>query len=163
MFSEYCSRPNEFLLKSSNIFRFQTYAGFGKQIDSSKKTKKAKKAAKADKPYVAIGPPSAGTTSPSITNVKLNDPSNPEYDDQGYTLYSDEKTGQKSRVFEALVDYPCDFTMKIVGANEGQFVTDIVSVVAEACDVDDPKLIPHSTRAMGKWTSVTVKVRVVNV
>ena len=138
---------------------YELYIGFGKKTDtSSKKTKKAK-AKKADKPYVAIGPPESGAKAPSITNVKLNDPSNPEYDDQGYTLYSDEKTGEKSRVFEALVDYPCDFTMKIVGANEGQFVSDIVSLVAEACHVDDPKRIPHSTRAMGKWTSVTVKVR----
>lgn len=61
------------------------------------------------KPFVGIGPP-------------LNDPTKPEYDDQGYTLYADEKTGAKSRVFEALVDYPCKFTMKIVGADEGNFV-----------------------------------------
>ena len=61
------------------------------------------------KPFVGIGPP-------------VNDPTKPEYDDQGFTMYTNEVTGKKSRVFEALVDYPCKFTMKIVGANEGNFV-----------------------------------------
>ena len=107
------------------------------------------KKAPATKPFVAIGPP----------DTRLNDPSKPEYDDQGYTLYADEKTGKKSRVFEALVDYPCDFTMKIVGANEGTFVQEIVAVVAEACAVE-ADAVPHTTRAMGKWTSVTVKAPV---
>ena len=41
---------------------------------------------------------------------------NPEYDDQGYTLYANEETGEKQRVFEALIDYPCEFKMKIIGA-----------------------------------------------
>ena len=135
--------------------------GFGKNLDhsksSSKKDSKKIEMKKSEKPYIAIGPPDTQQQ----PNKLLNDPSNPEYDDQGYTLYADEKTGKKSRVFEALVEYPCDFTMKIVGANEGPFVSDIVSVVAEACGVDDPSKIPHTTRAMGKWTSVTVKVRVV--
>ncbi|KAL3919539.1 MAG: hypothetical protein SGARI_007183 [Bacillariaceae sp.] len=80
-------------------------------------------------------------------------------DDQGYTLYTNEETGEKARVFEALVEYPCEFTMKIVGANEGSFVEDILAVVADACEskVSD---ISHSTKAMGKWTSVTVKAPV---
>jgi putative lipoic acid-binding regulatory protein len=98
------------------------------------------------KPFVGIGPP-------------LNDITKPEYDDQGYTLYADEKTGKKSRVFEALVDYPCKFTLKIVGANEGTFVQDIVAVVAESCQVEVEK-VEHSTRAHGKWTSVTVQAPV---
>ena len=146
-------------LKNSTLtftLSFVQKLGFGKI--SKKSIKGAKKKAE-EKPYIAVGPPDKNTSvAAANTNKQLNDPSNPEYDDQGYTLYADEKTGKKSRVFEALVEYPCDFTMKIVGANEGPFVSDIVSVVAEACDVDDPKLIPHTTRAMGKWTSVTVKV-----
>jgi putative lipoic acid-binding regulatory protein len=110
----------------------------------------AKKPAASKKPFVAIGPQAA-------EDKPLNDPTNPEYDDQGYTLYADEKTGKKTRVFEALVDYPCDFTMKIVGANESKFVEEIVAVVAESCETD-PGRIPHSFRSVGKWTSVTVKV-----
>ena len=113
----------------------QAGQGFGKKSAST---------AKNSKPYVAVGP-------------KLNDVTKPEYDDQGYTLYADEQTGEKSRVFEALVDYPCDFTLKIVGANEGAFVEEMVAVVAESCDVET---VEHSVRAIGKWTSVTVQAPV---
>lgn len=122
--------------------------GFGKTTPGPVKSKPAKK------PYVAIGPQSAA-------DKPLNDPTNPEYDDQGFTLYSDEKTGEKSRVFEALVNYPCDFTMKIVGANEGAFVEEMVAVVAESCETE-PSKVNHTTRAMGKWMSVTVKAPVKN-
>lgn len=98
------------------------------------------------KPFIGVGPP-------------LNDPTKPEYDDQGYTLYADERTGEKSRVFEALVDYPCKFTMKIVGANEGLFVEEMVAVVAETCKVEIDE-VDHSTKTMGKWMSVTVEAPV---
>lgn len=101
---------------------------------------------KNDKPFIGIGPP-------------LNDITAPEVDDQGYTLYADERTGQRSRVFEALVDYPCEFTMKIVGANEGTFVEEMVAVVAESCRVEIAA-IRHSVRENGKWTSLTVEAPV---
>ncbi len=85
----------------------------------------------------------------------MNDINNPEFDDQGYTLYADEETGEKKRVFEALVDYPSIFRMKIIGANESTFASEMVQIVAESCSVsvDDVK---HTTRANGKWLSVTV-------
>lgn len=118
----------------------QAGQGFGK--NSKAKSKESKD----EKPFVAIGPP-------------VNDVTKPEYDDQGYTVYTNEQTGEKSRVFEALVEYPCDFTMKIVGANEGAFVQEMVGVVAEACNVDT---VPHSVKENGKWTSITVKAPVQN-
>jgi putative lipoic acid-binding regulatory protein len=118
--------------------------GFGKIKGEDKKPTASKK------PFVAVG-------QQAPEDKPLNDPTNPEYDDQGYTLYADEKTGKKTRVFEALVDYPCDFTMKIVGANEGTFVEEMVAVVAESCETE-PDRIEHSFRMVGKWTSVTVKV-----
>lgn len=62
-------------------------------------------------------------------------------------------------MFEALVEYPCDFTLKIVGANEGFFVEEILAVVAEVCEAE-PGRINYRTKAMGKWTSVTVKAPV---
>jgi putative lipoic acid-binding regulatory protein len=107
--------------------------------------------AKSSKPFVGIGPP----------DKPLNDVSNPEYDDQGYTLYVDEKTGKKTRVFEALVEYPCAFTMKIVGAKEGTFVEDIVQIVADSCE-EDVETIKFSTKVLGKWTSITVEAPVKN-
>ena len=123
------------------------------------------------KPYIGIGEPDEPTPP-----KKINDVTKPEYDDQGYTLYTNEETGEKDRVFEALVEYPCDFSLKIVGANEGTFVDDILQVVADACggggggggdDNDDNRLspaemIPHKTRVNGKWISVTVEAPVQN-
>ena len=87
----------------------------------------------------------------------LNDIQNPEYDEQGYTLYADETTGEKKRVFEALVEYPSIFKMKIVGQDDESesFAPEIIEVVAESCGVEYTK-IKHSKRQNGKWTSVTV-------
>jgi len=126
----------------------QGFAVSNKNTNQSKNQNNSKtNTNKNNKPYVGIGPRS------------LNDPTKPEYDDQGYTLYANEETGEKSRVFEALVDYPCDFTLKIVGANEGSFVQEMVAVVAESCNVTVEK-VPHSVRALGKWMSVTVQAPV---
>ena len=117
--------------------------GFGKM--------QSKLPAKSAQPFVGIGPP----------DRPLNDVTNPEYDDQGYTLYADEKTGKVSRVFEALVEYPCTFTIKIVGAKEGTFVEDIVQIVADSCQ-EEVHTIEYTTKVMGKWTSVTVEAPVKN-
>jgi putative lipoic acid-binding regulatory protein len=118
-------------------------AGFGKINEAVSSNPSSKK------PFTAVGPP----------DKPLNDVTKPEYDDQGYTLYADESTGKKSRVFEALVDYPCDFTMKIVGMKEGSFVEEMVALVAEACETE-PSNVPYSTRAVGKWTSISVNAPV---
>lgn len=77
--------------------------GFGKPQNSSSSST-VKKEKPTTKPYVAIG-------QPDNKQQPINDPSKPERDDQGYTLYTDTETGKKSRVFEALVDYPSIFTM----------------------------------------------------
>ena len=93
----------------------------------------------------------------------LNDVRNPEYDENGYTLYADETTGEKKRVFEALVEYPSVFKMKIVGKDdeEESFAPDIVGVVAKSCGVET-SMVKHSKRKNGKWTSVTVHAPVKN-
>lgn len=127
------------------LFHFTTLngnllLGFGKPPNKKQES---------SKPFVSIGP----------QDPVINDPTKPEFDDQGYTLYTDQETGKKSRVFDALVDYPCEFTMKIVGANEGLFVEEIVAVVAEACE-SEPGKISYRTKAVGKWTSVTVQAPV---
>ena len=70
-------------------------------------------------------------------------------------MYADEETGKKSRVFEALVDYPCNFKLKIIGANEGTFASEMVQVVADSCNVDVSE-VKHTERMNGKWVSVTV-------
>ena len=93
----------------------------------------------------------------------LNDIQNPEYDENGYTLYADETTGEKKRVFEALVEYPSIFKMKIVGQDDESesFAPEIVEVVAASCGVEQTS-IKHTKRQNGKWTSVTVHAPVEN-
>ena len=154
--------------------------GFG-IVNPSNNTKKKKKknnvvklgsfSSSKNKPYIAIGPETTSSSSSSTTGGQqeqerptgrlLNDPSKPEYDDQGYTLYANEVTGKKSRVFEALVEYPCDFTIKIVGANEGNFVQEMIAIVAESCHVTIDQ-VPYSIRTASgqKWLSVTVQAPV---
>ena len=124
-------------------------SGFGKQPAKAKGSpgKPVRKVSMdGKKSFVQLGKP-------------LNDVNNPEYDDQGYTLYADEETGEKKRVFEALVEYPCKFTMKIVGANEGAFAAEMVQVVAESCEVEVED-VENSVKVNGKWTSVTVQAPV---
>ena len=138
--------PSLTSLLSSPIYSI----GFGKPSSSLQQQQRNKKSSSS--PYVGIGPPD---TPPR----RINDVTKPEYDDQGYTLYQNEETGEKKRVFEALVDYPCRFTMKIVGAKEGAFVEEMVDLVAETCHVTADQ-VSYSTKEMGKWTSVTVEAPV---
>lgn len=102
------------------------------------------------KSFVGIGKP-------------LNDVQNPEYDENGYTLYADETTGEKKRVFEALVEYPSIFKMKIVGQDDEKesFAPEIVEIVAKSCGVEE-SMVKHTKRKNGKWTSVTVHAPVKN-
>lgn len=122
--------------------------GFGKPQQQQASVQRD---AATNKPYIGIGPPPP----------RRNDVTKPEYDEQGYTLYADEQTGERSRVFEALVDYPCDFTLKIVGAQDATFVSDMVAIVARTCETTE-SAIQHSTKHNGKWTSVTVQAPVQN-
>eukprot|EP00593_Proboscia_inermis_P011011 CAMPEP_0171323672 /NCGR_PEP_ID=MMETSP0816-20121228/115721_1 /TAXON_ID=420281 /ORGANISM="Proboscia inermis, Strain CCAP1064/1" /LENGTH=202 /DNA_ID=CAMNT_0011822439 /DNA_START=547 /DNA_END=1155 /DNA_ORIENTATION=+ len=115
--------------------------GFGKRNSAQPITKEAD--------YVAIGKP----------DRKLNDVNNPQFDDKGYTLYADENTGKQTRVFEALVEYPCEFQIKIVGANDGTFVTDMIALVAESCGVKSDA-VSWTERLNGKWVSITVNAPV---
>lgn len=119
--------------------------GFGKTNEKNQPVASIQRDS-SSKPYVGIGP-------------VLNDVTKPEYDDQGYTLYADEETGKRSRVFEALVDYPCLFTIKIVGATEGGFLQDMLSIVATTCG-KETDAIQHSVKRNGKWTSITVEAPV---
>jgi len=89
---------------------------------------------------------------------RLNDVRNPEYDEDGYTLYADENTGARRRVFEALVDYPSVFEVKIIGRDEideAKFAPEMVNLVAGCCGVDG-SMVHHTERRAGKWTSVTI-------
>jgi len=119
------------------------FKGFGKSTASPQQSFVTKvNTPGSKKPFIGIGKP-------------LNDINKPEYDDQGYTLYADEETGEKSRVFEALVEYPSIFKLKIIGVNESSFSTEMIQIVAETCQVEAGR-IKYTERVNGKWLSVTV-------
>jgi putative lipoic acid-binding regulatory protein len=122
--------------------------GFGKSISQQGPKLINTSNTPGKKSFVGIGKP-------------LNDINNPEYDDQGYTLYADEETGKKQRVFEALIEYPCEFKLKIIGLNEGTFAEEMVQVVADCCNVQSDS-VKFTERQNGKWTSVTVFAPVEN-
>lgn len=145
-------------------------AGFSedmfKDILKSTKVKRSPKGFSKSTPTTDHVAPSTIATSPTDASGKssfvgigkpLNDVQNPEYDEQGYTLYADETTGKKERVFEALVDYPSVFKMKIIGKDDEEetFAPGLVQIVADSCGVD-VSMVKHSKRKNGKWTSVTV-------
>lgn len=44
-----------------------------------------------------------------------------------------ERTAEKA--FEYLVDYPCEFQIKVIGINEGNFADDIAATVSAVCEV----------------------------
>lgn len=121
--------------------------GFGKS-NSNQKIINTRAAKAGTKSFVGIGKP-------------VNDINKPEYDDQGYTLYADEETGEKKRVFEALIEYPSVFKIKIIGANESTFAIEMVQIVADSCGVPASE-IKYLEREKGKWLSVTVDAPVQN-
>lgn len=140
----------EQIIKKTQVSRSGGGKGFGAAADFAAPSIIQTTAADRKDSFVGIGKP-------------LNDIQNPEYDENGYTLYADETTGEKKRVFEALVDYPSVFKMKIVGKDDppGTFAPEMVSVVAESCGVD-VSMVKNTQRKKGKWTSVTVHAPVKN-
>ena len=77
----------------------------------------------------------------------------PSSSSDGYTMYTDPKTGVTSRVFDALVEYPSTFTIKVVGLNVNGFASEIENIINEVARVDGVKV-----KVNGKWCSLTCRV-----
>ncbi|GMI23798.1 hypothetical protein TeGR_g9816 [Tetraparma gracilis] len=73
-------------------------------------------------------------------------------------MYTDPSTGAQSRVFDALVSYPSEFTLKIIGSGE-TFVKDMLALLNEHSNggVTESKV---RRTANGKWESITATVMV---
>ena len=71
----------------------------------------------------------------------------------------EEKHGAK--VFEKLVEYPCEFTIKVIGKHEDSFAGDMVGYISKTVDVA-PEKIKFTTTPSGKgtYTSVTIEAPV---
>ncbi|CAM9237921.1 unnamed protein product [Ectocarpus fasciculatus] len=67
------------------------------------------------------------------------------------------------RAFEYLVDYPCEFEIKVIGINEGSFADDIAATVSAVCEVEtsDVRFTVRDTTS-GRYQSITVHAPVKN-
>lgn len=72
-----------------------------------------------------------------------------------------ERSPEPKRPLDELVDFPCVFTFKIVGLNEGDFLDDICATVAESLNTASRHL-KTSFRDRGKYRSITLRVPVNN-
>ncbi|CAM9315114.1 unnamed protein product [Ectocarpus sp. 12 AP-2014] len=66
------------------------------------------------------------------------------------------------QVLDALVEYPGSFDLKIIGVDDDTFVSDIRKAVAGCLTNGEDNVVKCSTREKGKYTSITLKVRVEN-
>lgn len=60
------------------------------------------------------------------------------------------------------LQYPGSFDLKIIGVDDDTFVSDIRKAVAGCLTNGEDSVIKCSTREKGKYTSITIKVRVDN-
>lgn len=63
------------------------------------------------------------------------------------------KTGE--RIFDTLVEYPCDFTIKAIG--QGDIASDVVGIISRVT-ATDPSLIKFRTNPSSRGTYVSVSV-----
>jgi putative lipoic acid-binding regulatory protein len=71
---------------------------------------------------------------------------------------------EEQRPFEYLVDYPCDFEIKIIGFNnQGDLASDMAIAVGEVCEVE-AETVKYTTRDTnsGKYRSITMMAPVQN-
>ena len=57
--------------------------------------------------------------------------------------------------FKNIQEYPCTLDIKVIGHNEGPFVSDMLTLAAENCGMDE-KEIQHRWRDNGKFRSITL-------
>lgn len=81
----------------------------------------------------SLAPPAQNSPpTPAVTKMVLR----PDWEREGrvYGLRMPrERTAE--RAFEYLVDYPCEFQIKVIGINEGSFADDIAKTVSAVCEV----------------------------
>jgi uncharacterized protein len=70
-----------------------------------------------------------------------------------------ERARAQKRPLDELVDFPCVFTFKVVGLNEGEFLDDICVAVADALNTATRHL-KTSFRDRGKYRSITLRAPV---
>jgi putative lipoic acid-binding regulatory protein len=72
-----------------------------------------------------------------------------------------ERENDGAKVFEKLVDYPCEFTIKVIGFDDETFAADMCRYIAGVVDkpVDDIAFSKNDSKQK-TYTSVTIKAPV---
>ena len=63
--------------------------------------------------------------------------------------------------FRSVQEYPCDLDIKVIGVNEGPFVSDIRTVCAEAAEQSEED-VPVRWRDKGKYRAITLRIHFEN-
>jgi putative lipoic acid-binding regulatory protein len=63
---------------------------------------------------------------------------------------------------ESLIEYPCDFPIKVMGKSHPEFAATIVAVIQQFDDAFDPARVETRPSSGGNYTGLTVTVRAVN-
>lgn len=65
-------------------------------------------------------------------------------------------------ILDSPPQYPGSFDIKVIGVDDDTFVSDIRKAVAGCLTNGEDSVVKCSTREKGKYTSITIKVRVEN-
>lgn len=67
-----------------------------------------------------------------------------------------------SLVQESLIEYPCDFPIKVMGVTTPDFAAAIGAAVREVVPSFDPSTVTSSKSKTGKYTALTITVHVIS-
>jgi len=59
-----------------------------------------------------------------------------------------------------LIDFPCDFPLKVMGKNESNFPETVILLIQTILPAFSPEKIERRTSSSGKYTSLTCSVHV---
>lgn len=58
-----------------------------------------------------------------------------------------------------LLQFPCDFPIKIIGLNTANFISDIISIARKHYPDIDTGILKHNASDKGNYTAITLTVR----
>lgn len=71
-------------------------------------------------------------------------------------------TSETSREPDSLIEFPCDFPLKIMGARHDRFAQTVVDIVLRHAPDFDPAAIEMRASSKGKYLSLTCTIRAVS-
>lgn len=62
----------------------------------------------------------------------------------------------------SLMQFPCDFSLKVIGISSANFLSDILDIVRKHFPDFDAATLIHRSSGQDKYTAITVTVHVLN-